>query len=354
MKSELQSALFSRYIIDGLARELTPAQILGPLCPDGGKEPEDGVQYEPVMDESLDPSLMPHDFDPAKVDEYLTAVLGEKRELPLPYAGGYTRAKVAEALLDALWKKGEFRLEDITLKAKWRWTDSEVGAMAAFYDSVQSAAEYIDSFDIPLAEYSCSKGGCSVEFKSQFNGRDAVPAKFVDDSQSWLIYVPFETADYRLGGSLLSQATGQGYGTAPEIGDADYFADCYEVIREMVEDGILLSGASVGDGGLLPALSGMASPRLGTELDLSDLLAAYPKSDPVRLLFSEVPGVIVQIKDSDFDYFDAELLLQDVVYYPLGHPVAGMRGVKVKTVAKTGLQSILDSLLRNQGVEGED
>ena len=104
----------------------------------------------------------------------------------------------------------------------------------------------------------------------------------------------------------------------------------------LVEDGILLSGVSVKRGGMVAALDSMVSPLVGAEVNISDLKRAYPSSDVVRILFSEVPGVIFQINDSDYDYLDAELLLQDVMYFPLGHPV--------RRKGKVG--AILDSLIR--------
>ena len=107
-------------------------------------------------------------------------------------------------------------------------------------------------------------------------------------------------------------------------------------MRELVEDGILLSGVSVKRGGMVAALDSMVSPLVGAEVNSSDLKRAYPSSDVVRILFSEVPGVIFQINDSDYDYLDAELLLQDVMYFPLGHPV--------RRKGKVG--AILDSLIR--------
>lgn len=88
------------------------------------------------------------------------------------------------------------------------------------------------------------------------------------------------------------------------------------------------------------------------EMDISDIMASAQEKNPVRVLFSEVPGAVIQIRDSDFDYLDAELLLQDVAFYPLGHPVAGGSGVRVKASAKTGIQRILESLMQN--AEGED
>ena len=51
---------------------------------------------------------------------------------------------------------------------------------------------------------------------------------------------------------------------------------------------------------------------------------------------------------------DAELLLQDVAFYPLGHPVLNGGAVRVKSSAKTGIQNILASLVQRQGGEGED
>lgn len=87
---------------------------------------------------------------------------------------------------------------------------------------------------------------------------------------------------------------------------------------------------------MVAALDSMVSPSVGADVNISDLKRAYPSSDVVRILFSEVPGVIFQINDSDYDYLDAELLLQDVMYFPLGHPV--------RRKGKVG--AILDSLIR--------
>ena len=72
----------------------------------------------------------------------------------------------------------------------------------------------------------------------------------------------------------------------------------------------------------------------------------------MSILFSEIPGVIIQIRDIDFDYVDAELLLQDVAFFPLGHPNLKSGAVRVRSAEKTGIQTILESLMQN--AEGED
>ncbi len=59
---------------------------------------------------------------------------------------------------------------------------------------------------------------------------------------------------------------------------------------------------------------------VGADIDISGIMSAYGEDKKLRILFSEVPGAIIQIKDSDYDYVDAEFLLQDIAYYPIGHP----------------------------------
>ena len=75
---------------------------------------------------------------------------------------------------------------------------------------------------------------------------------------------------------------------------------------------------------------------------------------PVRILFAEVPGVLIEIRDMDFDYVDAELILQDIAYFPLGHPIPGTDGIAVNYDSKSGVAGILQSLLTSQASEGED
>ena len=141
---------------------------------------------------------------------------------------------------------------------------------------------------------------------------------------------------------------------APQIVDPDYFIDCYEVVRELVEDGVVLSGVTVGRGGLISPMKRMTGPKIGASVELADLVRATGEKDIVRLLFAEVPGVLFQIADIDYDYVDAELLLQDIAFYPMGHPVPGKPGVDIISSDKPGIQTILESLIRSQSSEGED
>ena len=383
---EKTSALHSKYIIDGVSRRLTPAEMLDDCI---ASKDEVTIQkngdFEPVVDESTDPSPSMKKFQSQNVQGYLATIvslLDEPRPFPAAYADPYTRGRIAKALLDAVWMNGHFKLGDLTIAARWKWNCKPLGNMAAFYSSAEATADYINNLGICLSGYSFTESGrlCQTAFKvgacekteSQdeddiflpedapfgsehpvLGRRRAVPDKLAADPDSWIIYVPFDSCDFRLGGSLLCDALGQNGDNFPEIGDADYFIDCHEVIREFIEDRIAVSAATVCDGGLLTALKLMCSGDVGADIDISGIMSAYGEDKKLRILFSEIPGAIIQIKDSDYDYVDAEFLLQDIAYYPMGHPATGTGEVNVKA-GGSGIAGILQSLLSSQASEGED
>ena len=374
--AEKVSALHAIYVIDGVQEEYTPAQLLDAVTEPGGRHPNPGPAESRAVDETLDPVLRDVGLEPECTDAYLEAVCQARKAVPAAEAESYTRIRIASALADTLWRSGSFRMGDLRLDATWRWNETPVGARAAFYTSVRAAADYVDALGLKFSDYRHVRtsglselvlraritrdadeedyGFVSEPFRSDhpvLGARRACPSTLVADPQSWVVYIPFDTADFRLGGSLLAQELGMGGGPAPQITDADYFLDCFEVVRELVEDGVVIAGATVGEGGLLKAVRGMVDGA-GLNVDLSDVMRSYQEQNPLRILFSELPGVVIQIRDTDFDYLDAELLLQDVAFFPLGHPVPGSSDIRVKASAKSGIQTILESLMQN--AEGED
>ena len=178
------------------------------------------------------------------------------------------------------------------------------------------------------------------------------PSTISDCPESTIVYVPFDTCPFKLGGTLLAQSKGHNGGPGAQIMDPDYFIDCYEVVRELIEDGVVIAGISVGDGGLATAAARMCRKN-GAGLDISRLMASYGENDSTKVLFGETPGVLVQIKDCDFDYFDSQMILQDIAYYPLGSPDKAAEGVKFIDNHQNGVADILAALM-NQASEGED
>lgn len=388
MNMIMQSVLDAEYVIDGVKMELSPREILDDAVGKSGRN-ADSLKVEPVVDETVDP-------DPAGVMPELQAaenlILGnlpdasESRKIPSFCADSMTCAEIAKALTEVIWLDGHFRLGDLEVSILWEWDMAPVGSMAAFYYSVEAACDYLDMLGVRLTGYDFreSTDGCSVKVSVKVSGKPVVddddeqeddlpfcevpfktespvlgecrscPEVLSGEKDNWLIYIPFDTGKFRLGGSLLSRLSGISGGKAPDNIDSDYFLDCYEVVREFVEDGVVLSGVTVGEGGLFAALATMTGGGArGMDVDISGIMKSYGEQSRVNVLFGEVPGALIEIKDIDFDYVDAEMLLQDVAYYPIGHPAE--RGLNISGNSAPDVSSILRALLAQRDApEGED
>ena len=113
-----------------------------------------------------------------------------------------------------------------------------------------------------------------------------------------------------------------------------------------------MSGANVADGGLITAARRMCGSH-GIDLDIKGLMSSYQEENSARILFGEVPGILMQISDENYDYVDSQLLLQDIAYYPIGRPASDHTGVQISKAGKNGITDILASLL-DHATEGED
>ena len=384
--TEKESALYSQYIIDGIRCDATPAELLCECMSDKNSGHPVSADFEDILDEATDPPVTSFRYSKDNIEQYLEDCVKQvekERPFRLLYPEAFTRQRIAKALIERIWNKGHFRMGDLHLWAKWIWNTRPLGNMAAFYHSVESASGYIFDLGIKLEDYVFDETDMesNLEFYAWLPEKDSdendenqeeiqvkdspfqsshpwiseerkCQSKMNADPSDWLIYVPFDTCQHKIGGSLLAQTQGHNGGIGPHIQDPDYFIDCYEVVRELVEDGIVIAGTTVSDGGLASAVASMCY-KCGIDIDLCGLMSSYQETDTVKLLFSEIPGVIIQISDYDYDYLDSQLLLQDIAYYPIGHPDPSGTSVTFKGGSRCGVAGILASLLE-QASEGED
>lgn len=338
MKSE-KEVLYSDYIIDGARMDASPAEILSDCLTSllSASVPEIGE----IADESLDPA--PSSKRKAADAATVAAEAGKGRRFDTIFPESFTRQRIALALIGKIWDKGRFRLQDLSLTLGWRWDSDILGNMSAFYYSCSAAADFIYGLGIELdgISYRAERGGasldCTVEGGNPENARKC-PSKALDGPAYRLIYIPFDDCPYRLGGSVYSGLAGGNGDISPDFGDPDYFMDCYEVVRELIEDRIIVSGITVGDGGLAAAAENFCN---GSALNISSIKSAYGEKDSDRILFGEIPGVLVQINSGDLDYFDSQMILQDIAYF------------QVSDSGRPALGNILAALL-DQATEGED
>ena len=386
---ENESALYSRYVIDGLMGEATPAELLNECMEYPFDDEFLTGNFKDIVDETIEPPLSASTYDSSHTEELLkmtTAGAGVERSFRMLYPDHFTRLQIAQALISRIWSKGHFRLGDLRLWAQWDWNTRPVGNMAAFYSSISEASDYIFSLGVGLTDYIFIESDeasssrfyawlpeADLEEHEDISEAPQHPALFkapyessqpwiseerqcqrnlVNDKDSQLIYIPFDTCPFKLGGSLLDELSGRAGGAAPNIKDPDYFIDCYEVVRELVEDGVVMAGMTVGDGGLATAAN-MMCQDCGLDLEIGGLMSSYQEGDRMKVLFGEIPGVLLQVSDYDYDYLDSQLTLQDVAYYPVGRPTDEHKDIKITQSSKGGVANILASLLA-QATEGED
>lgn len=360
---DIAAALFSHYILDGVRMEGTPFSALYDCLDGNGTIDTPDRKFPDIVDEYLDKSPTTLTYDSSKVEEYLAEILRthfDRKAVDLDYPVIWTKAAIDSLLLECLFKDGHFTLQDIMLMAIWEWHDKAPGNMAAFYDSTVAAGNHLFDLGVKLDRYFVENSwkDCTLELsvRSRMSSRRKCSATMntggLADASDWIIYVPFESARLQLGGSALSKVLGQTGGAEMDLADPDYFIDCYEVVRELVEDGVVTAGASVGRGGLITAAEKFRG-RAGFSIDIAKILSARGENDIIKLLFAEMPGVLLQIKDSDYDYVDSQFLLQEVAYFPLGHPDESMHCIRIDSNGTNSITSILESLL-NQASEGED
>ena len=386
---ENESALYSHYIIDGLKCDTTPADLLAECMDYGDDEFTVDGQFEDIIDETTEPPLSARTYSAEDYENHITQIIGQAnadRPFRMLFPDHFTRLQIAKSLLSRLWSEGHFKLGDLRIWAQWEWNTRPIGNMAAFYESIRSAGEYIYGLGTYIKDYlfieSDEESNVKffawlpetemtddlpededreeILFKSSpyesthpwISEKRKCPSTLVADPESWVIYIPFDTCGFKLGGSLLTQVSDDNGGKAPSIQEPDYFIDCYEVVRELTEDGFIMSGRTCADGGLAVTATKMAQ-ECGLDMDLSGISSSYQEPDFAKILFGEVPGVLLQISNENYDYVDSQFLLQDIAYYPIGHPSPDHTGITVNEGGKSGIANILATLL-NQASEGED
>jgi phosphoribosylformylglycinamidine synthase len=129
-----------------------------------------------------------------------------------------------------------------------------------------------------------------------------------------IVYIDFSKDKYCLGGSSFAQLINKIGNQTPTVKDPAYFAKAFNAIQACINKGLILAGHDISAGGMATALLEMTFPvnDMGMDLDLSSIR----ESDPVKLLFSENPGVLIQVKD--IKTVEKIFAVQQIEYHLLG------------------------------------
>ena len=261
-----------------------------------------------------------------------------------PAAG--SRLAIAEALTNIIWTPIRDNIYGISLSANWMWPCRNEGEDARLYRAVKGASDFAiaigvniptgkDSMSMtqkyPDGEKVLSPGTLIISATGQSKDVAATLHPVMSrEEDTTLLYIPFVHIDkgdacFPLGGSAYASTIGQVGAGAPDITDPEYFKTCFNRLQDAMFNSMsnpVIAGHDISAGGLITTLLEMCFSNMegGADIDLS----ALESSD---LLLSEVPGVVLQVKNAGMDEFLRNL--GPVKAWTIGRPVQKGRTLKV-------------------------
>ncbi len=239
---------------------------------------------------------------------------------------------VAEALTNIVWAPLAHGLKGVSLSANWMWPCKQSGEDARLYKAVETMSDFVcdlginiptgkDSLSMtqkyPNGDQVMSPGTVIISAMGEVTDvRKIVEPVLVRDENTALLHIDFSDCELSLGGSAFAQVCNKLGNNVPTIADTDYFISAFNAVQQLVAEGLILAGHDISAGGLITTLLEMnfANTTYGITADVSH----FGDGDPVKALFSENPGVVIQVKD--LQKVTKILEAQGVAYSYIGRP----------------------------------
>jgi phosphoribosylformylglycinamidine synthase len=239
---------------------------------------------------------------------------------------------IAEALTNIIWAPLTDKLQSVSLSANWMWPCRNKGEDARLYEAVKAAADFSIALgiNIPTGKDSLSMtqkysdqvvyspGTVIISASGEVSDiRKIVEPVIVNDPYTSLLYIDFSRDNLKTGGSSFAQILNKLGDEVPSVTDPEYFRDAFNTVQELITKGMVLSGHDISAGGMITTLLEMCFSN--TEGGLTVNLSALNEEDIIKILFSQNPGIIIQVYD---EMEVAEILLDNgISYFSIGHPI---------------------------------
>ena len=275
----------------------------------------------------------------------IATALGHAPQAGLANPSAGSVLSVAEALTNIVWAPLADGMESLSLSANWMWPcRSQKGEDARLYQAVEALSDFCcalhinvptgkDSLSLsqqyPNGDKIISPGTVIVSAGGEVSDvRKVVSPVMVNDKNSSLYHIDFSFDTQRLGGSAFAQSLGKVGDDVPTVANAEYFADCFEAVQELINRGWIMAGHDISAGGLIATLLEMtfANTHGGMHVNLHDIA----DDDIVKLLFAENPGVVIQVSDEHKQELRAFLEDAGIGYAKIGYPTPDSRTIVIK------------------------
>lgn len=239
---------------------------------------------------------------------------------------------IAEALTNIIWAPLKDSIRSVSLSANWIWPCKNQGEDARLYSAVRAASNFAIELGINIPtgkdslsmtqEYDdqsvLSPGTLIVSAAGEISDIKKIAGPVVsNDPYTSLLYIDMSRDDLKTGGSILSQILNSPGNEVPTVRDPAYFTEVFNTVQDLIIKGKIIAGHDISAGGLITTLLEMCFSNTSGGLAVN--LDGFNDTDIVRLLFSQNPGIIVQVKD---EKEIAEILLEHgISYLSIGHPI---------------------------------
>ena len=277
----------------------------------------------------------------------IATALGHAPQAGLANPAAGSVLSVAEALTNIVWAPLAEGMDSLSLSANWMWPcRSQEGEDARLYAGVKALSDFCcdlhinvptgkDSLSLsqqyPNGEKIISPGTVIVSAGGEVSDiKKVVSPVLVNDKNASLYHIDFSFDEQRLGGSAFAQSLGKVGDDVPTVKNAEYFADAFMAVQQMIEKGWIMAGHDISAGGLITTLLEMcfANTKGGMHINLHDICK---EGDIVKSLFAENPGVVIEVSDEHKQEFKDFMEEQGVGFAKIGYPVEDSRSIVVKT-----------------------
>ena len=284
----------------------------------------------------------------------IATALGHAPQAGLADPAAGSVLSVAEALTNIVWAPLADGMDSLSLSANWMWPcRSQEGEDARLYAGVKALSDFCcelhinvptgkDSLSLtqqyPNGEKIISPGTVIVSAGGEVSDvRKVVSPVVKNDKHASLYHIDFSFDEQHLGGSALAQSLGKVGSDVPTVKNAEYFADAFNAVQELIKKGWIMAGHDISAGGLITTLLEMtfANTKGGLHINLHELGASSQSDqnrdfDIVKILFAENPGVVIQV--SDDHKLDFKDFMEDagVGFAKIGYTVDDSRDIVVK------------------------
>ena len=240
---------------------------------------------------------------------------------------------IAEALTNIIWAPLTDKLKSVSLSANWMWPCKNPGEDSRLYSAVQAASQFsIDlGINIPTGKDSLSMtqkyrdqivfspGTVIISAAGEIKDiHKIVEPVLVNDPYTSLIYIDMSRDRFKTGGSSFAQILNRLGDEVPTVKDPAYFTEVFNAVQELILKGKILSGHDISAGGMITTLLEMCFSNTSGGVTVN--LTALEEGDTVKILFSQNPGIIIQVKDEN--EISEFLLEHGISYFSIGHPVS--------------------------------